>query len=234
MGTKIKEHDSNPLQRRIRSFVRREGRLTKGQQRALDGLWPSFGLNPETVLDPDEIFGRSARRTLEIGFGNGDALLKMAQLEPETDFIGIEVHRPGVGKLLLELEKNNLRNVRIFCTDAVSVINDCIPDWSLDRVLIFFPDPWHKQRHHKRRLVQEPFITSVAAKLKPGGTLHLATDWENYAEHMLKVVGNNTAFRNCAGHGNYSPRPDYRPLTKFEQRGLRLGHGVWDLVFDRL
>ena len=214
--------------------MRREGRLTKGQQRALDELWPSFGLSPETVLDPDEIFGRSARRTLEIGFGNGDALLKMAQLEPETDFIGIEVHRPGIGKLLLELEKNNLRNVRIFCTDAVSVINDCIPDRSLDRVLVFFPDPWHKQRHHKRRLVQEPFIMSVAAKLKPGGTLHLATDWENYAEHMLEVVGNNTAFRNCAGHGNYSPRPDYRPLTKFEQRGLRLGHGVWDLVFERL
>ena len=219
--------------RKIRSFVRREGRLTRGQQRALQVLWPRYGLETPTLLDLDSIFGRHAPRTLEIGFGNGDTLLTLAASEPETDFIGIEVHRPGVGRLLHELEARALENVRVIREDAVPVLRGCLPDNCIDRLLLFFPDPWHKKRHHKRRIVQDEFIALVAQKIKPGGILHMATDWENYAEQMLAVAGNSTAFRNCAGAGNYSPRPDYRPTTKFELRGQRLGHGVWDLLFER-
>ena len=225
--------DSDHPARKIRSFVRREGRLTRGQQHALQLLWPRFGLETSTRLDLDKIFGRSAPRTLEIGFGNGDTLLTLAASEPETDFIGIEVHRPGVGRLLHELEARALENVRVIREDAVPVLRDCLPDNCIDRLLLFFPDPWHKKRHHKRRIVQDEFIALVAQKIKPGGILHMATDWENYAEQMLAVAGNSTAFRNCAGAGNYSPRPDYRPTTKFELRGQRLGHGVWDLLFER-
>ena len=220
-------------ERRIRSFVRREGRLTAGQQRALDDLWPRFGLETGTRLDLDKVFGRRAPRTLEIGFGNGAALAAMAESRPDCDFIGIEVHRPGVGRLLLELESRGLQNVRIFREDAVQVLNECLPDNSLERLLLFFPDPWHKKRHHKRRIVQPAFLELVASKLMPGGILHMATDWENYAEHMLAVSGASPAFRNCAGAGRYSPRPDYRPVTRFEQRGQRLGHGTWDLVYLR-
>jgi tRNA (guanine-N7-)-methyltransferase len=220
-------------ERRIRSFVRREGRLTAGQQRALDELWPRFGLETGTRLDLDVVFGRHAPRTLEIGFGNGATLATMAENRPDCDFMGIEVHRPGVGRLLLELESRGLENVRIFREDAVLVLRECIPDASLDHLLLFFPDPWHKKRHHKRRIVQPAFLELVARKLVPGGILHMATDWENYAEHMLATAGASAAFRNCAGAGRFSPRPDYRPVTKFEQRGQRLGHGVWDLLFER-
>jgi tRNA (guanine-N7-)-methyltransferase len=227
--------NDKPFQeRRIRSFVRREGRITAGQQRALEQLWPRFGLETGTRLDLDAVFDRRARRTLEIGFGNGATLAAMAEKEPDCDFIGIEVHRPGVGRLLLELENRGLENVRIFRDDAVQVLNECIPDNSLDRLLLFFPDPWHKKRHHKRRIVQPAFLALVARKLVPGGILHMATDWENYAEHMLAVSSASAAFRNCAGAGRFSPRPDYRPVTKFEQRGQRRGHGVWDLVFERV
>ncbi len=157
----------------------------------------------------------------------------MAKAEPGTAFIGVEVHRPGVGRLLHEIERQRIDNVRVFNADAVEVLEKAIPDGSLDRVLVFFPDPWHKKRHHKRRLVNESFVETVKRKLKQGGILHLATDWENYAEHMLEVVEKNPAFRNLAGTGKFSPRPDYRPLTKFEQRGIRLGHGVWDLLYER-
>ena len=225
--------DDRPA-RKIRSFVRREGRITAGQQRALQDLWPSYGLAADEPLDLAAIFGRSAPRTLEIGFGNGDALATMAGQQPDTDFIGIEVHRPGVGRLLQQLDEHELTNVRVMRDDAVQILNTCFPDNSLDRLLLFFPDPWHKKRHHKRRIVQPAFIELLARKIKPGGYLHMATDWENYARHMLEVMGQSPAFRNCAGSGNYSPRPDYRPVTKFEQRGLRLGHGVWDLVFKRV
>lgn len=225
--------DSPTLQRRIRSFVRREGRLTKGQQRALEELLPVYGLASDTPLDPAAIFENRSGITLEIGFGNGDTLLAMAAAEPGTGFIGIEVHRPGVGRLLHELERRGIDNVRVINDDAVEVLQKVIPDGSLDRVLVFFPDPWHKKRHHKRRLVNESFVETVGRKLKPGGVLHLATDWENYAEQMLEVVEKNPAFKNLAGAGRFSPRPDYRPLTKFEQRGMRLGHGVWDLLFER-
>lgn len=221
-------------ERRIRSFVRREGRLTAGQQRALEELWPEFGLENGSLHDLDRVFGRHAPRTLEIGFGNGAALAALAQHRPDCDFIGIEVHRPGIGRLLLELERRGLRNVRIFREDAVQVLRECIPDHSLDRLLLFFPDPWHKTRHHKRRIVQPAFLELVADKLVAGGMLHMATDWENYAAHMLAVGDASTAFRNRAGAGHFSPRPDYRPVTKFEQRGQRLGHGVWDLVFERI
>jgi tRNA (guanine-N7-)-methyltransferase len=224
----------NQPARKIRSFVRREGRLTRGQQHALQELWPCYGLETSIRLDLDAVFGRTAPCTLEIGFGNGDALLTMAADQPQTDFIGIEVHRPGVGRLLRELEQCALTNVRVIREDAVPVLSACLPDDCLDRLLLFFPDPWHKKRHHKRRIVQPAFIELLANKIKRGGILHMATDWEHYAGHMLAVTGESTAFRNCAGRGNFSPRPDYRPTTKFEQRGLRLGHGVWDIMFERL
>lgn len=220
--------------RKIRSYVRREGRLTTGQQRALQDLWPRFGLETPAILDLDTIFGRTAPRTLELGFGNGDALLTMATCQPETDFIGIEVHRPGVGRLLRELEQHALTNVRVICEDALPVLENCLPDDCLDRLLLFFPDPWHKKRHHKRRIVQPAFMELLARKIKRGGLLHMATDWENYAQHMLEVADQSAAFHNCAGNGRFSPRPDYRPVTKFEQRGQRLGHGVWDLLYERI
>lgn len=225
--------DNRPL-RNIRSFVRREGRITAGQQRALQDLWPRYGLEANTVLDTANIFGRKAPCTLEIGFGNGDSLATMAEQQPEYDFIGIEVHRPGVGRLLQQLEEHNLNNVRVMREDAVQVLKSCIPDNSLDRVLLFFPDPWHKKRHHKRRIVQPGFIELLSVKIKTAGCLHMATDWEDYAAHMLEVMEQSPAFRNCAGAGNFSPRPAYRPVTKFEQRGQRLGHGVWDLLFERV
>jgi tRNA (guanine-N7-)-methyltransferase len=223
-----------PHNREIRSFVRREGRITRSQQRALDELWPRYGLEAGQRLDLDRLFGRRAARTLEIGFGNGDSLAAMAEQEPGTDFIGIEVHRPGVGHLLLELERRGLNNVRIICDDAVQVLMHCLQDESLDRVLLFFPDPWPKKRHHKRRIVQPAFIELLARKLKTGGILHMATDWEDYAGHMLAVMDQTETFRNCAGPGHYARRPAWRPVTRFEQRGQRLGHGVWDLLFEKL
>ncbi|TCO76986.1 tRNA (guanine-N(7)-)-methyltransferase [Plasticicumulans lactativorans] len=220
--------------RRIRSFVRREGRLTSGQQRALDELWPRFGLAADGApLDLDATFGRHACRVLEIGFGNGESLATMAAAAPATDFIGIEVHRPGVGHLLMRIDALALDNVRVFCADAVEVLERRIPDASLDRLQVFFPDPWHKKRHHKRRLIQPDIVALFARKLAAGGVLHLATDWENYAEHMLDVLRQAPAFANRATDGDYCARPDYRPLTKFETRGQRLGHGVWDLLFTR-
>lgn len=218
--------------RRIRSYVRREGRLTKGQQRALDELWPLYGIdNDNSKLDLEVVFGRSAPKILEIGFGNGRSLAQMAEAFPENDYLGIEVHRPGVGALLLLTEELGLSNIRIICDDAEDVIKNRLADESLDRVQIFFPDPWHKKRHHKRRLIKPAFITLVARKLKPGGLLHMATDWENYAVHMTEVMKHAESFINTNQHGDYVERPDYRPLTKFEQRGQRLGHGVWDLVY---
>ncbi len=220
--------------RKIRSFVRREGRITTAQRHALEELWPKYGLDTDRPLEPEKVFGRRAPLTLEIGFGNGAALALMAAAEPATDFIGIEVHRPGVGRLLLELETQGLGNVRIYREDAVPVMRHCLPPACLDRLLLFFPDPWHKKRHHKRRIVQPDFIELTANLLRPGGILHMATDWEDYAAQMLEVTSQSAAFRNCAGSGNYSPRPDYRPVTRFEQRGLKLGHGVWDLLFERI
>ncbi|MFU8763616.1 MAG: tRNA (guanosine(46)-N7)-methyltransferase TrmB [Haliea sp.] len=220
--------------RPIRSYVLRMGRLTDGQQRAFDEHWPRFGLSHgDGPLDYAAVFGRDAPRVLEIGFGMGQSLVAMAAAAPATDFIGIEVHRPGVGKLLHSMEVEGVSNIRIYCHDAVEVLRDCIPPASLDTIQIFFPDPWHKKRHHKRRLIQPAFAEQLVAYLKPGGILHLATDWENYAEQMLDVLSATPGLENTAGAGNYAPRPESRPLTKFEQRGERLGHGVWDLLFRR-
>ena len=219
--------------REIRSFVRREGRITPGQKRALQQLWPRYGLEPGRRIDPVAIFKRRAPLTLEIGFGNGETLANMAAREPGADFIGIEVHRPGVGHLLQELDRQALTNVRVFNEDAIKVLRDSLPEHCLDRLLLFFPDPWQKKRHHKRRIVQPDFIELVASRLKPGGILHMATDWEDYAGHMLEVLNRSAQFHNCAPAGQYAIKPDYRPVTKFERRGRKLGHGVWDLLFER-
>lgn len=221
-----------PHPRAIKSFVLRQGRITKGQEEALRTFWPIFGIDVgDTPLDFPTLFGRKAPVTLEIGFGNGDSLAQMAQAAPERDFIGIEVHTPGVGHLLKRVGELGLHNVRVMHSDAIDILQKRIPAHSLDRVQLFFPDPWHKTRHHKRRIVQTEFATLIASRLTTGGMFHLATDWEDYAEHMVQVMENHPSFRNMAENPPYSARPATRPLTKFEQRGLRLGHQVWDLCY---
>lgn len=230
------EFDENgrPL-RRIRSFVRRQGRLTKGQQLALDQYWPEMGVEfqPEP-LDLTRLFGRDAPVVLEIGFGMGASLVTMAQNNPQQNFLGIEVHAPGVGACLASAKEANVENLRVMCHDAVEVLEKMIPDNSLRMVQLFFPDPWHKARHNKRRIVQTPFAELVMRKLKLGGVFHMATDWEAYAEHMLEVMNSIDGYKNQSETQDYVPRPETRPLTKFEQRGQRLGHGVWDLMFERI
>jgi len=220
--------------RHIRSFVRREGRLTGAQQRAIELLGPRFMLEHQPqALDLDAVFDRQAPRYLEIGFGDGKALAEMAAARPEVDFVGIEVHRPGVGSLLQQVESHSLTNVRVICADAVEVLKTMLPDTALDKVFMFFPDPWHKTRHHKRRLLQADFAALVRKKLKPGGIFHMATDWKDYAMHMLVTMENAAGFANTSIDNTFVMRPSYRPLTKFEARGKRLGHGVWDLMFER-
>lgn len=225
--------------RPIRSYVLRTGRMTSGQERAFNDNWARWGLEHSAgPIDFTEIFGRHASdncapRVLEIGFGMGQSLVAMAEAAPGTDFIGIEVHKPGVGRLLHSMVEQQVANIRVYCHDAVEVLRDCIPKASLDTIQIFFPDPWHKKRHHKRRLIQSAFVAQLLTRLKPGGTLHLATDWEDYAEQMMEVLSQARGLSNCCGPGEYSPRPEHRPLTKFELRGERLGHGVWDLVFTK-
>jgi tRNA (guanine-N7-)-methyltransferase len=222
-----------PLRRGIKSFVARAGRMTTAQERAWRELWPRYGVEDRAgAIDLPGLFGRVAPLTLEIGFGNGESLLALAAAQPEADFLGIEVHRPGVGHLMLRAEALGLTNLRAACRDAVEILGQQIGDATLDAVLLYFPDPWPKKRHHKRRIVQPPFVDLVARKLKPGGQFRLATDWQNYAEQMLEVVGACGALRNEFGSG-YAPRPDSRPLTRFETRGRRLGHGVWDLSFTK-
>lgn len=219
--------------RRIKSYVKREGRMTKGQARAMEEYWPTMGLTHEQgMIDMAEVFGRSAPVVLEIGFGMGKSLVEMAAAEQDKNFIGVEVHGPGVGACLLSAEEQSVKNLRVYEHDAVEVLADCIPDESLDRVQLYFPDPWHKKRHHKRRIVQPEFIEAIRKKLKPGGLFHMATDWEHYAEHMLVEMNEAPGFTNTAEQ-DFVPRPDFRPLTKFEARGQRLGHGVWDLIFAR-
>lgn len=221
--------------RQIRSFVKREGRLTKGQARAIETNWPSMGLSIDNgMLDFGQVFGRQAPVVLEIGFGMGKSLVEMAAAEPDKDFIGIEVHRPGIGACLADAEAAGLKNLRVFEHDAVEVLAQCIPEASLARMQLYFPDPWHKARHHKRRIVQPEFAQKVRQKLAIGGVWHMATDWENYAEHMLEVMSQAEGYKNQSASQDYVPRPDFRPLTKFEQRGHRLGHGVWDLMFERI
>lgn len=221
-------------QRRIRSFVLRQGRLTKGQEKALAEQWPHFGIEykPERI-DLSAIFGRAdSPKILEIGFGMGETTAKIAQTLPEKDFLGVEVHTPGVGALLKLIEESAIPNIRIIQHDAVDVLNNMLPDASLDGVHIFFPDPWHKKRHHKRRLIQSEFVKLLCAKIKLGGYLHVATDWQEYAEWVLEVLQAEPLLKNTAQE--YAEKPVYRPLTKFENRGIKLGHGVWDLVFSRI
>jgi tRNA (guanine-N7-)-methyltransferase len=225
----------NPLrQRAIRSFELRQGRVTDAQKRAFTEHWPKFGLDYRGERrDFEQVFGRSAPRVVEIGFGNGEQLLYAAEHEPQHDLIGIEVHGPGVGRLLNGLAAQGAGNVRVYQHDAVEVLRDEIADGALAQVRIYFPDPWHKKRHHKRRLLQPAFVAMLCAKLAPGGLLHLATDWQPYAEHMWDVLDAEPRLRNLAGPRGAVPRPDWRRQTHFETRGLKLGHGVWDLLYQR-
>ena len=218
--------------RHIRSYVLRQGRVSPAQQRAVETLLPRFGI-PYTAqsLDLDQAFGRDAPKILEIGFGMGDSTATIALAHPGNDYLALEVHTPGVGNLLKLIDAQQISNIRIIQHDAVEVLRDMLGDASLSGVHIFFPDPWHKARHNKRRLIQSPFIAQLVRKLKPGGYIHVATDWQDYAEQVLAVLSAEPLLENTAA--DYAPRPAYRPLTKFEQRGIRLGHGVWDMVFRR-
>jgi tRNA (guanine-N7-)-methyltransferase len=221
--------------RKVQSFVKREGRLTTGQAKSIEKYWPQKGLTHESGMQNfTKVFGRQAPLVLEIGFGMGKSLVEMAANESDKDFIGIEVHRPGVGACLGEAAEKGVENIRLYEHDAVEILADCIPDNSLARMQLFFPDPWHKTRHHKRRIVQPEFVQKLRAKLAIGGVFHMATDWENYAEHMLEVMTQAEGYNNLSQTSDYVPRPENRPLTKFEQRGHRLGHGVWDLMFERV
>ncbi|MDA8781592.1 tRNA (guanosine(46)-N7)-methyltransferase TrmB [Porticoccaceae bacterium] len=219
----------------IRSYVVRAGRMTDAQRSAFETLWPQYGLTLEDgPIDTDALFARRGTKVLEIGFGMGDSLLQMAAVEPETDFIGIEVHPPGVGTLMIGAQAQGIENLRVYLADANDVLNECFAVGSIDRLQLYFPDPWHKKKHNKRRIVQPQFVQQVREKLRPGGVLHMATDWQHYAEQMLETLDEAEGFSNTAGVGQYAPRPDYRPLTKFEKRGERLGHGVWDLIYQKI
>lgn len=216
---------------RIRSFMPRQGRITPGQEFSLENHWPEYGLDTNLQHDFTDVFGRDAPIVVEIGFGNGESLAKMALENPDKNYIGIEVHRPGVGHLLMQIKQNAISNLKIYNHDAIDILEKHIADNSLTGVHLFFPDPWPKKRHHKRRIVRDSFVELLVKKLKPGGYFHTATDWENYAEHMLEVLSATKSISNSSATDTYCERPDYRPLTKFEQRGIRLGHGVWDLIF---
>jgi tRNA (guanine-N7-)-methyltransferase len=221
--------------RAIRSFVTRSGRITAAQERALQELWPRYGLELSAApLDLDGCFGHRGRRVAEIGFGNGDNLLALAASRPGEDFLGIEVHRPGVGRLLLQLEERALGNVRVICRDAVEVLERYLGGPSLDEILILFPDPWPKKRHHKRRLIQPSFAALLVERLKDGGALRLATDWEPYAVEILATLSAEPRLRNVSPDGGFVTRPAERSPTRFERRGERLGHQVWDLEFRRV
>ena len=226
---------TTPWHRTVRSFVVRAGRMTTGQQKAMDEVWPRLGLPfAKQPLDLDALFGRNAPRVVEIGFGNGDHLARLASTRPEADFIGIEVHRPGVGHLLHLASQGNLSNVRVSCHDAIEVLTEQLPEASLDELLLLFPDPWHKKRHNKRRIVQDSFLDLVASRLKPEGVLRMATDWPPYAEHMLECLQRSKHFANLSPTGDWMPRDANRATTRFERRGERLGHEVRDLAARRV
>ena len=234
---------SDPPHRRIRSFVVRAGRLTAGQARALEALWPRYGIDfdvrainpaaPPAPLNLNAIFGRAAPVTIEIGFGTGENLVALAAANPGRDYLGIEVHRPGVGRVLLMVQEAGLSNVRAICDDAAEVLRYGIARGALDELLVLFPDPWHKARHNKRRLIQSEFVRLVSERLRAGGCIRLATDWEPYALQMLEVLGTEPSLRNLGSEAGYVPRPAWRTATRFERRGERLGLGVWDLGFER-
>ena len=222
--------------RPIRSYVLRQGRLTEAQERAFVELWPRFGVeqSPGQALDLPALFGNGQPVFLEIGFGNGETLAEMAEGHPEFNYLGVEVHGPGVGHLLLEIEKRGLGNLRLLRQDAVELLDTGLGTESLAGVFLLFPDPWPKKRHHKRRLLKPEFVARLARVIRPGGLFHAATDWEPYAMHMLEVMtASDALFVNAAGPGQFAPRPADRSLTKFERRGQRLGHGVWDLILHR-
>ena len=216
--------------RKIQSFVKRSGRLSKGQSLGLNELWSDFGIDVDSsTLDFEEIFSNQNDVTLEVGFGNGDSLLEMAIQEPNQNFLGIEVYEAGVGRLINEANKKNVGNLKVIKEDAVEVLENNVADDSISNFQLFFPDPWHKKRHHKRRIVQMGFLDLLSKKLKSNGTAHIATDWQDYAEHIMETLESHPHFKNRASDHMYSERPQYRPLTKFENRGQKLGHGVWDL-----
>jgi len=216
----------------VRSYVLRGGRLTAGQERALRELWPRFGIeNDDGLLDLDQLFGSNAPVILEIGFGNGEATWQMASAHPEENYIAVEVHQPGVGHLLLKIEEHGIENIRIACADATEFLRNRVPEESLGGVRIYFPDPWPKKRHHKRRIIQPSFVRALASRMRLGAILHLATDWEPYAEHMLEVIGGVEGLTNLSASDGFSDKPEWRPETKYEKRGERLGHTVKDLLF---
>ena len=220
--------------RKIRSFVKREGRLTNGQAKALEQYWGTMGLEHNSgLIDAKALFTNDNPIVLEIGFGMGKSLVEMAKNAPELNFIGVEVHKPGVGACISLAQEQGVDNLKIFEHDAIEILADCIAENSLTTVQLFFPDPWHKKKHHKRRIVSPEFVEAIRKKLKIGGVFHMATDWENYAECMLEDMSSAPGYKNLSAANDYVPRPDSRPLTKFENRGQRLGHGVWDLQFER-
>lgn len=224
--------DSRPFYRTVRSFVKREGKITVGQQKAIDELWPVFGVDAlNSLIDWPALFGREAPVNMEIGFGNGLSLADMAQAAPKENFFGVEVHKPGLGSLLVQIKQRGLQNVRVSGGDAVEVLRQ-VPESSLNRLQIFFPDPWHKKRHHKRRLIQDAFITEAILRLKQKGILHVATDWQHYAEQVIALLSVKDGLENLSEQ-YYSVKPDYRPETKYERRGLKLGHRVWDILFQK-
>lgn len=230
------EATQEPIKKRtIRSFVVRGGRMTEGQQKSYDAHWAVYGLNlDEGRIEYSSVFGREADVVLEVGFGMGASLVEMAKNAPEKDFIGIEVHPPGVAKLMMLAAEQGVTNLRVYCDDAIEVMAKCLPPKAASAFQLFFPDPWHKKRHNKRRIVQPLFAEQVSSVLKEGGYFHMATDWQPYAEHMMEVMEGQTLYTNAMGKAEYHPRPEWRPFTKFEQRGERLGHGVWDLIYNKV
>lgn len=227
--------EKEPVKKRtIRSFVVRGGRMTEGQQKNYETNWLVYGLElANGRIDYTAVFGRESDVVLEVGFGMGASLVEMAKNAPEKDFIGIEVHPPGVAKLMMLAKAEGVTNLRVYCDDAIEVMANCLPEKTASAFQLFFPDPWHKKKHNKRRIVQPLFAQQVASVLKAGGDFHMATDWRPYAEHMMEVMEEQVGYVNAAGVGEYHLRPEWRPLTKFEQRGERLGHGVWDLIYTK-
>jgi len=220
--------------RPIKSYVRRTGRMTPAQKKALDEYWPLYGIDfAPSHLDLAAITGGFEALKLEIGFGSGEALISMAQSDPKSLYLGIEVHESGVGRCLNSIHDNAISNVRLFKHDAIEVMRQMLPAQSLDRVFLFFPDPWHKKRHNKRRIVNRQFRDLLARLLKPGAALHMATDWQDYTEHMVREMLSDPRFKNLGDKNGYASRPAYRPATRFENRGIKLGHGVWDIVFEK-
>lgn len=234
MSTENPQNESPAPRRTIKSFVLRQGRLTRAQQNALENHWQDYGINfSEQPLDYPALFGNDHQIIIEIGFGNGDSLLQQAINQPQYNFIGIEVHGPGVGHLIHNANAQNIHNIKVIRHDAIDVLTQQITDHSIYQLQLFFPDPWHKKRHHKRRIIKQSFIELIQKKLKTGGFFHMATDWQHYAKHMLAEMDQAEAFRNTSGKGNYSKNKGARCETKFERRGVKLGHGVWDLIYQK-